>query len=81
MCLVDDGSIQELSFERGGPGVFSFDLRDHHILSREEWRYDHRPEFWDGKNITDFVDADVLAKVEALEREEVRVVVCVRKEV
>jgi nucleolar GTP-binding protein len=39
-------------------------------LEKEEWKYDHIPEILDGKNIGDFVDKDILEKLEALEKEE-----------
>lgn len=35
-----------------------------------DWRYDIVPEIMDGKNIADFVDSDILKKIEALEKEE-----------
>ena len=40
------------------------------MLDKEEWKYDIRPEIMDGKNIADFVDADILFKLDQLEREE-----------
>lgn len=40
------------------------------MLDDPEWKYDVMPEIWDGHNIADFVDPDIDAKLEALEREE-----------
>lgn len=40
------------------------------MLEKEEWKYDVVPEIVDGKNIGDFVDKDILEKLEELEREE-----------
>lgn len=40
------------------------------MLEKTEWKYDIRPEFMDGKNIADYVDADILAKLDQLEHEE-----------
>ena len=40
------------------------------MLEKEDWKYDIKPEIMDGKNIADFVDADILEKLEQLEREE-----------
>lgn len=40
------------------------------MLEKQEWKYDIRPEFMDGKNIADYVDADILEKLEQLEKEE-----------
>lgn len=39
-------------------------------MEKEEWKYDVVPEIVDGKNIGDFVDKDILEKLEELEREE-----------
>lgn len=39
-------------------------------MEKEEWKYDVVPEILDGKNIGDFVDKDVLEKLEELEKEE-----------
>jgi len=46
------------------------DWRKHFDLADEAWRYDIMPEVMDGKNIADFVDADIEAKLLELEREE-----------
>ena len=40
------------------------------MLSNEEWKSDIIPEVMDGKNIADFIDPDIMEKLEALEREE-----------
>lgn len=42
----------------------------HWQLAREEWKDDVIPEFMDGKNIADFVDPDILQRLEELEAEE-----------
>jgi len=41
-----------------------YDLRD------SEWRFDSVPEIIEGHNIADFIDPDILARLEELEREE-----------
>ncbi|KAL8444423.1 hypothetical protein Emag_005518 [Eimeria magna] len=61
---------RDIEEEEGGPGVYSYDMRKNHILANDEWRYDVIPEFFDGKNVQDFLDPDVGAKLEALEAEE-----------
>jgi nucleolar GTP-binding protein len=43
-----------------------------YLLANPEWKDDTIPEIMDGKNIADFVDADIAEKLEALEREEER---------
>ena len=50
--------------------MFSFPLQEHFMLENPDWKYDAIPEIMDGKNIGDFVDKDILDKLEALEREE-----------
>ena len=45
-------------------------LKEHFILENPDWKYDQVPEIMDGKNIADFVDADILQRLEELEREE-----------
>lgn len=40
------------------------------MLENQEWKYDQIPEIMDGKNIADFVDKDILQKLDELEKEE-----------
>ncbi len=40
------------------------------MLDNPDWKYDLVPEVIDGKNIGDYVDADILQRLEQLEREE-----------
>ena len=40
------------------------------MLSNPDWKEDIIPEIMNGKNIADFIDPDILEKLEALEREE-----------
>ncbi len=56
--------------EQGGAGVYSADLRKAYRLKSDEWKYDIAPEIIDGHNVADFVDADIEARLAALEREE-----------
>ncbi|KAI9295254.1 GTP binding protein 4 [Neoconidiobolus thromboides FSU 785] len=56
--------------ENGGAGVYNVDLKKKYMLENEEWKYDVIPEIMDGKNVADFIDADIMEKLEALEREE-----------
>ena len=43
---------------------------ENYILENPEWKYDDAPEIWEGKNVADFIDPDIVEKLEALEREE-----------
>ena len=47
-----------------------YKLTEHFLLEDPNWKYDVVPEFMDGKNIGDFVDADILQRLEELEKEE-----------
>ncbi len=40
------------------------------MLKKDEWKTDVVPEMMDGKNIADFFDPDIEARLEALETEE-----------
>ncbi len=46
------------------------DTKKHYLLSKPEHKYDTIPEIIDGKNIADYIDSDILKKLEELEREE-----------
>ena len=39
-------------------------------MENPEWKYDAIPEIMDGKNIADFVDKDILQRLDELEMEE-----------
>ncbi|OIW05732.1 hypothetical protein TanjilG_23518 [Lupinus angustifolius] len=61
---------KELENENGGAGVYSMNLRKHYILADDEWKEDILPEILDGHNVYDFIDPDILHRVEELERED-----------
>jgi len=61
---------KEIQQASGGPGVYAPDYTDYYQLKNSEWKTDIIPEIMDGKNIADFVDPDIIEKLEALEREE-----------
>ncbi|KAF3343259.1 hypothetical protein VD0002_g9225 [Verticillium dahliae] len=61
---------RDVEEEQGGAGVFNVDLRADYILANPEWKYDKIPEIFDGKNVADFIDPDIEAKLAALEEEE-----------
>ncbi|GAB4857161.1 hypothetical protein Ancab_015074 [Ancistrocladus abbreviatus] len=61
---------KDLEDENGGAGVYSANLRKHYILANDEWKEDIMPEILDGHNVYDFVDPDILLRLEELEREE-----------
>jgi len=41
-----------------------------YLLENEEWKFDIIPEIMDGKNIADFIDTEIMARLEELEKEE-----------
>lgn len=49
---------------------YSLDLKKNYVTIPEEERWDEIPEFWQGHNIADYIDADIFDKLEELEREE-----------
>ncbi|OVA00493.1 GTP binding domain [Macleaya cordata] len=61
---------RDLEDENGGAGVYSASLKKHYILADDEWKEDIMPEILDGHNVYDFVDPDILQRLEELEREE-----------
>jgi nucleolar GTP-binding protein len=61
---------RDIEAANGGPGKYNFDMQSHWDLSNPEWKTDHVPEIMDGKNIADFIDPDILERLEELEREE-----------
>jgi len=67
-------TIKELQEEYGGAGKFYIPEEEHYLLEKEEWRYDKWPEFYLGKNVADFYDPDIEAKLNALEEEEDRII-------
>lgn len=63
-------TARDLMWENGGPGVWAPDYRQIYDLKDDNWKFDTIPEIMDGKNIADFVDPDILTKLEELEKEE-----------
>ena len=63
---------KDIEEENGGPGVYNIDLKKTYDLADADWRHDKVPEFFNGKNVADFVDPDIEAKLAELEAEEER---------
>ncbi|KAF2452734.1 P-loop containing nucleoside triphosphate hydrolase protein [Lineolata rhizophorae] len=63
---------RDIEEENGGPGVYNIDLKKNYILDDPAWRGDKVPEVLDGKNVYDWIDPDIEAKLAALEAEEDR---------
>lgn len=61
---------KEIEEAEGGAGVFNVDLKGRYLLDDEAWKHDKVPEVSNGKNVYDFIDPDIEAKLAALEEEE-----------
>ncbi|AOA65258.1 Putative GTPase that associates with pre-60S ribosomal subunits [Komagataella phaffii CBS 7435] len=61
---------RDIEAENGGAGVFNINLKDKYMLEDDEWKNDIMPEILDGRNVYDFLDPDIAAKLQALEEEE-----------
>lgn len=59
---------KDLEMELGDD--YSLDLKKNYADIAEDERYDSIPEFFEGKNIADYIDLDIFEKLEELEREE-----------
>jgi nucleolar GTP-binding protein len=74
MMASTQKTARELMWENGGPGVWAPDYREIYDLKDETWRFDDIPQIMNGKNMADYVDPDIDAKLEALEKEEDQIV-------
>jgi len=61
-------SERDIELEMGDDYVL--DLKKNYDLKDDEWKYDVVPETWQGHNIADFIDPDIMEKLEVLEKEE-----------
>merc|ERR1711907_647347 len=64
-------TLKDIEVANGGPGIFNFSHRNHWHLTNPEWKFDVVPEIMDGKNIADFVDPEIEARLLELEEEEI----------
>jgi len=59
---------REIELEEGDDYII--DLKKNYDLANPEHKYDVVPETWQGHNVADFIDPDILEKLEKLEAEE-----------
>lgn len=59
---------KDLEMELGDD--YTLDLKKNYTTIPEDERWDAIPEFFEGKNIADYIDLDIFEKLEELEREE-----------
>lgn len=63
---------RDLEIEGGGPGVYSIDLKKNYVGINEDEIHDKIPEFLNGRNVVDYIDPEIVAKLATLEAEEER---------
>ncbi|KAF2485189.1 putative nucleolar GTP-binding protein [Neohortaea acidophila] len=63
---------RDIEEENGGAGVYNVNLKDQYLLENDEWKYDKPPEVYLGRNVADYIDPDIEAKLAELEEEEAR---------
>lgn len=69
--VVPRKTQKEISNENGGAGIYAMDYREHYSYYKNDaWKTDAIPEIWNGKNIADYVDPEIMTRLEELEREE-----------
>jgi len=61
-------SERDLEIEQGDDYVL--DLQKNWDLANPDEKHDIIPEIWEGRNIADFIDPDIMEKLDALEKEE-----------
>ena len=49
---------------------YSLDLKKNYDFKNPDWKYDIIPEHWNGHNIADYIDPEIMEKLDALEKEE-----------
>ena len=59
---------REIELEMGDD--YFLDLKKNYLLPDDSHKYDLIPEIYEGKNVADFIDPDIMLKLEELEREE-----------
>lgn len=61
---------RDIEEENGGAGVYNVNLKESYKLDDDNWKNDKIPEVFDGKNVFDYIDPDIEAKLATLEEEE-----------
>lgn len=69
VCLLSTRKLErDIELEMGDD--YQLDLKKQYLLPKPDERYDVIPEIIDGKNISDFIDPDILLHLDELEKEE-----------
>ena len=61
---------RDIEEEHGGAGVYNIDLKKLYLLKKDEWKHDVIPEILNGKNVADYIDPEIAARLDELEEEE-----------
>ena len=61
---------RDIENELGGSGVYNVDLKKKYLEIEPDHIHDIIPEVLNGRNVADFIDADIVVKLAALEAEE-----------
>jgi len=68
--MAEEEKMQAMWARGEVPDMNTTTWKEKYLLKNPEWRFDIIPEILDGKNIADFVDPEIDAMLEELEREE-----------
>ena len=63
---------RDIEAENGGAGVYNVDMKSQYQLADPDWTHDRVPEILNGRNVADFIDPDIEAKLVDLDDEEER---------
>lgn len=63
---------RDVEAENGGAGVYNVDMKSQYQLANPDWTHDTVPEILNGRNVADFIDPDIEAKLADLDEEEER---------
>lgn len=63
---------RDIEAENGGAGVYNVDMKSQYQLADPDWTHDTIPEILNGRNVADFIDPDIEAKLADLDDEEER---------
>jgi len=56
--------------ENFDPTYFGPDFKDNYLLNNEEWKHDIIPEIFNGMNVADYIDPEIMERLQQLEKEE-----------
>jgi len=68
--IAEDIADKELWARGEVPGMNSNAWKEGYMLADDSWKFDKIPEVIDGMNIADFLDPDIMEKLDELEKEE-----------